>query len=87
MMSLFAGWRYWRDLESASSQDLQQYLEELDALHYFSGIHPIVSKKLKACAAVYICEEEQGWQGESGSDASALINTHHLSIEHAQGVC
>ena len=49
---------YWKDLESASSQDLQQYLEELDAQHYFNAIHPIVSKKLKACAAICICEEE-----------------------------
>ena len=49
---------YWRDLESASSQDLQQYLEELEAQHYFNAIHPIVSKKLKACAAICVCEEE-----------------------------
>ena len=49
---------YWRDLESASSQDLQQYLEELDAEHYFSAIHPIISKKLKACAAICLCEDD-----------------------------
>ena len=49
---------YWKDLESASSQDLQQYLEELDAQHYFSAIHPIVSKKLKACAAICLCEDD-----------------------------
>ena len=49
---------YWKDLESASSQDLQQYLEELNAQHYFAAIHPIVSKKLKACAAICVCEEE-----------------------------
>ena len=49
---------YWKDLDSASSQDLQQYLEELDAQHYFSAIHPIVSKKLKACAAICICEDD-----------------------------
>ena len=29
---------YWKDHESASSQDLQQYLEELNAQHYFSVI-------------------------------------------------
>ena len=50
---------YWRDLESASSQDLQQYLEELNAQQYFDAIHPIVTKKLKACAAICLCEEDQ----------------------------
>ena len=49
---------YWKDLESASSQDLQQYLEELDVEHYFNAIHPIVSKKLKACAAICLCEDD-----------------------------
>ncbi len=49
---------YWSDLSQKSYGDLRQLLEEQDAEHYLSAIHPIVCKKLKACAAICICEEE-----------------------------
>ena len=49
---------YWNGLAHKSYGDLRQLLEEQDAEHLFSDIYPIVSKKLKACAAICICEEE-----------------------------
>ena len=49
---------YWSDLSHKSYGDLRQLLEEQDAEHYLSAIHPIICKKLEACAAICICEEE-----------------------------
>ncbi|KZR87239.1 hypothetical protein MITS9509_01090 [Synechococcus sp. MIT S9509] len=49
---------YWSDLSHKSYGDLRQLLEEQDAWQYLSAIHPIVCKKLEACAAICICGEE-----------------------------
>ena len=49
---------YWSDLSHKSYKDLRQLLEEQDAEHLFQDIYPIVNKKLKACAAICLCEEE-----------------------------
>jgi len=50
---------YWEALDSASSEDLKNYLELLNETQYFPDIHPVISKKLKACAAICLCEEEE----------------------------
>ena len=49
---------YWSGLAHKSYGDLRQLLEEQGAEEYFDAIHSIVCKKLKACAAICVCEEE-----------------------------
>ncbi|KZR92274.1 hypothetical protein MITS9509_01735 [Synechococcus sp. MIT S9509] len=49
---------YWKYLQGISYHHFKGYLKQLDAEEYFAELYPGVLKKLQACAAICVCEEE-----------------------------
>ena len=49
---------YWKYLQGISYHHFKAYLKQLDSEEYFTELYPAVIKKLQACAALCVYENE-----------------------------